>query len=141
MKGFECGKPYNDFIGYKVFHKKEGRWFVCLVNKKTKQRTSKSLARFLVETQLGRKLKKSEHVDHVDGNKTNDTISNLQVLSQAENNRKSVIERKVTSKPVRLRCPVCLVSFERPPNFVNSKIKKGKAPCCSRRCGGINSHR
>lgn len=37
--------------------------------------------------------------------KTNDRSSNLQILTVGENNRKSIIERGLTSKPIKLKCP------------------------------------
>jgi hypothetical protein len=46
-------------------------------------------ARFLMEQKLGRKLKRSEEVDHKDENPLNDKLSNLQVLTQAQNTSKS----------------------------------------------------
>jgi len=40
--------------------------------------------RWVMEQHLGRKLKPSEHVHHVDGNKANNKISNLRILSNRE---------------------------------------------------------
>lgn len=47
-------------------------------------------ARYRLEKHLGRKLTKYETVDHIDEDPTNDRLSNLQVLSLAENVRKSL---------------------------------------------------
>lgn len=51
--------------------------------------TSMSYARYLMEDNLGRELLPDEHVDHVDNDPLNDVVENLQILSPAENNRKS----------------------------------------------------
>ena len=46
-------------------------------------------ARYKLEKKLGRPLRKNETVDHKDEDKTNDRITNLQILTRAENARKS----------------------------------------------------
>lgn len=51
--------------------------------------TSMSYARWLVVQNLRRRLKKHEHVDHVNGNSQDDRLENLQILTPAENNRKA----------------------------------------------------
>jgi len=43
--------------------------------------------RFVMEQFIGRKLKKREHVHHVDGNTLNNNIDNLQLLINADHNR------------------------------------------------------
>jgi hypothetical protein len=45
---------------------------------------SKSVHRVLMETHVGRKLKTDEHVHHIDGNRANNELSNLQLMSAAE---------------------------------------------------------
>lgn len=76
---------YPDFIsGYTFAHKKERRTYVVLVRPNgTKSCTA--YARYLMSVKLGRKLSRSEQVDHIDEDKTNDSIDNLQVITQKEN--------------------------------------------------------
>lgn len=66
---------------------KENRTMVCLVNSK-EDRTTISLARYKMSVKLGRLLADDEQVDHIDNDKTNDSIDNLQLLSPAENMEK-----------------------------------------------------
>lgn len=40
--------------------------------------------RFVMEQHLGRKLLSTEHVHHIDGNKTNNDIANLQIVTSHE---------------------------------------------------------
>ena len=40
------------------------------------------LSRFLMQEQLGRKLQENEVVHHIDGNKLNDSIENLEVMTR-----------------------------------------------------------
>lgn len=47
-----------------------------------------SFARYLMSTKLGRYLEKDEEVDHINNNKIDDRISNLQVLTKSENIQK-----------------------------------------------------
>lgn len=66
--------------------------------------TSKSYARWLVEQQEGRVLDPAtEHVDHRDDDALNDDLANLQVLTPAENNRKSA----VPAATYEFNCPIC----------------------------------
>lgn len=65
----------------------ENRRMVCLVNGKHDRKTI-SYARYLMSVKLGRILRDDEHVDHIDNNKLNDCIDNLQILSSKENIKK-----------------------------------------------------
>lgn len=72
--------------GYLVTNSKN-RKFVILYNS-ANDRTTIPYARYLMSVKLKRYLKDDEHVDHIDNDKTNDDINNLQILSQTENNQK-----------------------------------------------------
>lgn len=52
-------------------------------------------ARYLMAVKLGRFLRDDEQVDHIDNDKTNDAIENLQILTQTENIRKYAATLKV----------------------------------------------
>jgi len=45
--------------------------------------------RFVMEKMLMRRLRSDEHVDHIDQDKTNNRLDNLQVLSPADHSRKT----------------------------------------------------
>jgi len=73
-------------------HKDSGRKSIQVFwDKET--RTRMSLARFKMQQSLKRKLLKSEQVDHVNEDKTNDDISNLQILSPKKNVEKNHLHR------------------------------------------------
>jgi len=77
--------------------------------------TTRQHARLLLEQKLGRRLSRGETVDHVDEDKTNDEVSNLQPLSKSDNSKKSALfnqshlnfpeiteeERRIRSERVR----------------------------------------
>lgn len=72
---------------------KENRKHVILFNN-NKDRTTTSYARYLMSCKLQRFLQKTEEVDHIDNDKTNDDIENLQLLSKAANNQKEGLRRR-----------------------------------------------
>lgn len=95
--------------------------------------TSKTMsnARWLMTQKLGRWLTKEETVDHDDGNPLNDDLSNLKIMSLADNIRKS-------AKPAgvyKFNCPVCKKFVEKPLRDVKHNRKNGKAgPFCGKHC-------
>ena len=123
-------KPYEGYKVYKVFHKQMGRWMACLVS--PTHRTTISYARYVMATKLGRPLEKWEQVDHINNDRSDDSVGNLQILTQADNLSKSRRHKSY----VKRTCPVCLVEF-----LLEVRQIKGPTSCCSRRCGGIWSHR
>lgn len=83
---------------------------------------------------LGRYLKNDEHVDHIDEDKTNDQLSNLQILSLVENNKKHVLAKGKQAKKILLTCPKCTDTFMLTERHYNSRIKNNKKIFCSRTC-------
>lgn len=122
----------KNFKAAYVVLNKEPRYSVILV-RHDGTLTSMSYARYLMSCHLKRFLDKTEHVDHKDGNKLNDVISNFQILSQKDNNLKRTVELGQTRLMVELKCPECLKSFIKTKS--NSFLdKKGKFNCCSKDC-------
>lgn len=88
--------PYVGWQMYKPYlMKKTGRYYVGL--KKDGIWKMMSLARLNMEISIGRELSPEEHVDHIDENKLNDKIENLQILHPADNNRKARSHGKMPS--------------------------------------------
>lgn len=122
--------PFENYNGY-IVKNKENRKMICLVNKNN--RTTISYSRYLMSLKEKRILNKNEEVDHIDSDKTNDVISNLQILTRAENTRKRFTETSKTMKLVKMICPNCGSSFIR--RHGNSFLgKNGNFSCCSRKC-------
>ena len=124
--------PFNDYSSYLVINP-ENRMNVCLIHNVTKKRTTTSYARYLMSVKEKRFLNQNEQVDHIDGDKTNDSIENLQILSAKENTIKHTVQKNITLKLVELKCPNCNTNFIKPLN--NSFLQKGgKFSCCSKKC-------
>jgi hypothetical protein len=84
-----------------------------------------------MEQHLGRKLLPDEHVDHINNDKTDDRIENYQILSPADNLRKSLfLGYKVFS------CPLCGEFFELLISVYNSRQSKLNSSdlYCSKSC-------
>ena len=123
----ELEAPYgNDYRSGYLVMSRDGRRTVILFNS-SKDRSTVSYARYLMAVHMGRLLSESEHVDHIDDDKTNDVISNLQILSQAANNKKS--SKGLTI--VTLSCGCCGKSFVREKRQLYSPRK---TISCSRKC-------
>ena len=117
--------------GYLVINK-EPRRNVILYNSHA-DRTTISYARYLMSVSLGRMLDRNEVVDHINNDKLDDRLDNYQILSPAENNRKSA--KGVTYKD--FICPVCQCKFTLEARQFSGKV----SPACSRSCGGKKAHR
>jgi hypothetical protein len=93
------------------------------------------LSRFKMQEHLGRLLESHEEVDHIDDNKLNDELSNLQVLKSTENHNKT--HRKYEDYIVMI-CYQCespfVMSAQQQMRRAEAE-RKGKAgPFCQPRC-------
>lgn len=107
---------------------KEGRKRVDLVSW-PESRTTVSYARYLLSVKLGRLLMENEEADHIDQDKTNDDLENLQVLTIEEHKVKTKGEVSGLTM-VTCVCPFCGESFERRASLVG----RTKNTFCSRSC-------
>lgn len=118
-------------VAYVVMHKKMERRLVILRRKDGKT-TSISYAKYLYTSKYCYDIAEGDHVDHINGNKLDDRIENLQVISGAYNQQK---DHKRKEMMMRI-CPVCGEEFL----FPKKDLSTHPNPCCSRRCGGKKSH-
>lgn len=136
MKRIKAEYPYDDYYLYKVHHKKENRDYVILIpinSNNNLHRTTLSYARYLMSVKLKRFLKKEEQIDHIDNDKTNDNIENLQILNRKQNNMKEALRHN--KKILIYKCPNCGKIFYR--DYSNRNVYKNYVSiCCSRACAG-----
>ncbi len=137
MKRKQAEFPFENYWMYAPrLHEKEGRYYVILVDKEnSNKRKCISFARYLMSVHLGRLLSKEEHVDHIDDDKKNDVIENLQILSQEDNQKK--YSKNLSRTYAKLVCSNCKKDYIKEKRHVN-KTKTGQY--CSRRCAGIGSY-
>ena len=86
--------------------------------------------RVVMENHLGRLLTKNEIVHHKDGNKFNNDISNLELMTNEEHSR--MHNPKVGETMTTLTCAYCGKEFQRILRFV--KVSKSKHFYCCREC-------
>jgi hypothetical protein len=139
MKRVKAQFPYDKFWLYIVHHRKENRRMANLIlMDDVKVRTTISYARYLMSVKMNRFLMEDEEVDHIDDNKMNDDIINLQILSKAENKRKQELLKERTNPSfILLLCPVCNTQFNYPSRNYKFHTKRGRTRFnCSRKCAG-----
>lgn len=91
------GKIYSILSkDYLKSHIRNGYPAVCLYNGKTKDKKTVHIHRLMGLSYLG--VKKDEVINHEDGDKTNNNLSNLKVVSYKENT-KHAIDNKLTVHP------------------------------------------
>lgn len=93
---------------------------------------SMSYAKYLYTSHHKVDIDKTLHIDHINGDKMDDRIENLQVISGTYNRQKDHKRKEM----IVCICPVCNEEFL----FPKSNLSTHPNPCCSRKCGGIKSH-
>ena len=77
-------KPYEGYRLYGPYvHSYTNRKIVYLRKLFTKEKVYLNYARYLMEIHLGRRLSPQEDVHHVNGDKTDDRLENLEVIHRA----------------------------------------------------------
>ena len=110
---------------------KENRKIITL-RKLDGEMHSMSYAKYLYTSHYEMNISDKDHIDHINNDKTDDRIDNLQLISARQNITKSHRRKEM----VVLICPVCKKEFI----FQKRNLSTHPNPCCSRKCGGIKSH-
>lgn len=118
---------------YGPYIRKDNRQHVIIIYEDGSRKT-KSYPRYLLEQHLNRELLDHETVDHIDGDFTNNSIDNLQLLSLREN----VIKSIQPAEYLNLACKCCGKEFKRRKVVEDRRIniRKMDGPFCSKSCVG-----
>lgn len=126
---------YHQCKIYGPYTRKDGRQHIIVVYPDGCKKTV-SYPKYFVEMELGRYLGDNETVDHIDGDVTNNSLPNLQVLPRSVHAAKDA--RRLCEQS--FVCPLCGSEFSLSGRRLSDAItnrKRGKAgPFCSRRCVG-----
>jgi hypothetical protein len=126
---------------YGPYFRKDGRQHV-IISVDGKKKTV-SYPRYLMQQVINRELTDLETVDHIDGDFTNNDLSNLQILTREANASKKYDDHpQLRSKYITYMCPVCNNTFQREERVVRrNQIKRGcEGPYCSKSCASKIHH-
>ena len=115
---------YEGFKVYGPYFRKDGRQHVILMRRTEKgfERKTVSYPKYLVEVYLNRILEPEETVDHIDGNFSNNSLSNLRVVPRKEH-AKSHTECRVQ---VTKKCIICGTTYT---TTNNKRVTCGSKVC------------
>ena len=117
---------------YGPYTRKDGRKHLILYEPSSKHRKTISFPNAIMEVYLGHKLAEDDTVDHIDRDKTNDIISNLQVIARKTHVSLDAIRRHSLFST----CPICKAEFELTRDQLNKRSNIFAGPFCSKTCAG-----
>ena len=118
-----------------IYKCKDGRTRVVIKNDDGTM-SSKSYPRILMEEKLGRPLEPNEDVHHIDGNKENNLLDNLEIVKHGEHQRSHTPRKYFNTLMV---CEVCGKSFvmssKKLSNYIRD-LRRGRRRgiTCSKHC-------
>lgn len=132
-----CLAPYSNFWSSGPYlSKQDDRLKISLLGGGLdKTSTTMTYARYLYAVSSGKPIPPGVEVDHSDGNKYNDTVSNLVALTTEEHRKKTKYDptRIAMRKTLTLICPHCKKEFTI--SYSKSYIARGNhASYCSPNC-------
>lgn len=93
------------------------------------------LHRYLMAQKIGRKLETSEHVHHIDGDRGNNDVSNLELLSNSEHKKKHLLEKYGDGAGRScVNCEQCGKDISRTNSSLEKSAKKQSKLFCSISC-------
>ena len=132
-----CLAPYDRYKSSGPYwHERTGRWHLNLLTfNGTGKHLNLAYAKYLAAVKYCRIPETGEEVDHIDGDRTNDTFPNLQIVSQTENLAKAVEDpwTQPKKKQFLYTCNNCGKSYIK--TVTNAPHLYGKSRSfCSKQC-------
>lgn len=116
---------------YGPYRRPDGRQHVIIIN--NGKRRTVSYPKWLMEQELGRELHPYlETIDHIDGNFTNNDLSNLRVIERKQH----INEDRKRVKAVVTACIGCKTELIRSASQLNRNARLGKAGPFCKPCAG-----
>lgn len=109
------------------------RRYVKMIDDKTEKEYAMLLSRALLTVKYGRILGPEEEVDHIDNNRTNDSIENLRLVSRRENRTDDGVKLEI--RPVN--CCICNKEVKLNTDNIQYYNKNPNPVTCSPKCLGI----
>ena len=123
---------YQEYNVYGPYVRKDGRMHVILIHHNSSgqitARKTISYPKYIVEKYLNRYLTDDETVDHIDGNFSNNDLSNLRVVPRKEHCKSHSKSRKTIIK----QCMICGTEF--------TTTDINRLTCGSKQCAGKCAH-
>ena len=123
---------YEEYKIYGPYIRKDGRKHLVLIKHsddgKIIERKTISYPKYLVEKYMGKYIDSDDTIDHIDGNVSNNSLSNLRIIKRSLHIKShSKVKEKVIKK-----CVICGKVFETNNNW--------RLTCGSKRCAGKCTH-
>ena len=92
--------------------------------------------RYVMAQHLGRPLLTEEVIHHIDHDRSNNEVSNLEVVTHSEH-----MARHAYTPMSKVTCPACYQGFRKPTRIVRWYEKTGMSMHCSRSCAGLSKRK
>lgn len=97
-----------------------GYYYVYLPEHELANKSGKVyMHRYIMAKNLGRMLKSEEHVHHINEDKADNRLSNLEILSSSEHGLKHIMERIPSAGNTEIKCSYCCNVFKRHNSDIN----------------------
>lgn len=117
------GKEHHNWKGGTI-NKERGYRLVCVRGKQVYEH------RYIMEQHLGRKLDRRENVHHINGDKLDNRIDNLELIDVGEHIHKCHPRKRNEENYICVDCKRCGKEFE----TYKHRLKTGRGKYCSKKC-------